>query len=273
MMSGAENLAMDNVSNHVEVLPSSKEGHLSPRSPLDGPFEDGANNESPANGKGSPAIRKGVSFAPPEQKQTEDCSACDAPNVPSTAPKPRIYGSLNAEQAPVSPAPTAPTVTAAKPVSPTKANTKPKKVQWAKRVKVKEIRHLDDVSEAERQSLWMSFEDHQMAKAMVKTTVTMMMRGERIGEDDPDFCTRGLEFRTRTGSKIRSRYKVRGRMAVLNEQDIQRDEGLVDEEFIAMASLEVSNECRAAALQRGQADARAVQKFLEDVRLDVCGIR
>jgi hypothetical protein len=149
-----------------------------------------------------------------------------------------------------------------------KVNPSKRRIQWAKRVKVKEIRHLNEIPASEREGLWMSLADQQMNKAMVRTTVTMMMRGECISDDDPDFCTRGLEFRTKAGSKIRSRYKLRVRSAVLNEQDLQREEGFVDADFIAMASMDESAECREAALQRGMQDAKRIEKYLEDARLE-----
>ena len=144
-------------------------------------------------------------------------------------------------------------------------NVSRRKIRWSGQVRVQEIRHVNNMSEAEREAVWMSPIDYKMIKSMAKTTVLMMMSGEHIDDDDPDFCTRGLEFRTRRGNKIRSANKLRAKSAVLNEQDLQRDEGFHDPEFIAMASLDVSYECREQAQKRGEQDAQAILTYITDV--------
>jgi len=144
-------------------------------------------------------------------------------------------------------------------------NASRRKIRWSGQVRVQEIRHLNNMPEAEREAVWMSPIDYKMIKNMAKTTVLMMMAGEHIDDDDPDFCTRGLEFRTRKGNKIRSANKLRCKSAVLNEQDLQRDEGFHDPEFIAMASLDVSYECREQAQKRGNQDAQSILIYVNDV--------
>lgn len=145
-------------------------------------------------------------------------------------------------------------------------NAMRRKIRWSSQVRVQEIRHLNNISETERDAVWMSPVDYKLIKNMAKTTVLMMMAGEYIDDEDPDFCTRGLEFRTRKGSKIRSGNKLRARSAVLNEQDLQREEGFHDPEFIAMAALDVSYECREQAKKRGEQDAQSISNYLSDVR-------
>jgi len=147
---------------------------------------------------------------------------------------------------------------------PTKTSRR-RKIRWSGQVRVQEIRHINNVSESVREAVWMSPIDYKMIKNMAKTTVLMMMAGERIGEEDPDFCSRGLEFRTRKGQKMRSANKLRCRSAVLNEQDLQREEGFHDPEFIAMASLDVSYDCREQAQKRGNRDAEAILIYVNDV--------
>jgi hypothetical protein len=143
---------------------------------------------------------------------------------------------------------------------------KARKVVFAKTVQYKEMRHINDFSQEEIEAVWMGVRDYQIIKAMVKTTVKMMMKGERIPEDDEDFCIRGLEFRTRAGSRIRSRNKLRARSAVLNEQDLQSDENFSDPHYIAMACMEESLEGREGAHVRALYDQRCVYQYLEDIR-------
>jgi hypothetical protein len=151
---------------------------------------------------------------------------------------------------------------------PTK-NVRRRKIRWSGQVRVQEIRHLNNMPESEREAVWMSPIDYKLIKNMAKTTVLMMMAGEHIDDEDPDYCTRGLEFRTRKGSKIRSANKLRGRSAVLNEQDLQREEGFHDPEFIAMASLDVSFECREQAQKRAEEDAKSISSYVSDVPRDI----
>jgi len=108
--------------------------------------------------------------------------------------------------------------------------------------------------------------DYQFVKAVVKSTVLMMMSGQRIPEDDPEICTRGLEFRTKAGARYRNRNKISARAAVLNEQDMQVEEGFFDPQYIAMVSEEASQQCREGAFERGLYDERCVQDYQLDVR-------
>jgi len=145
-------------------------------------------------------------------------------------------------------------------------NRRRRKIRWSNQVRVQEIRHVNNMPESEIEAVWMSPIEYKTIKNGAKTTVLMMMAGEKFHEDDPDFCSRGLEFRTRKGNKIRAANKLKARSAVLNEQDLQKDEGFHDPEFIAMASLDVSHECREQAQKRGEKDAKAIVEYMSDIR-------
>jgi len=146
------------------------------------------------------------------------------------------------------------------PTSPTSKN----RVSFSSSVLHKEVRHINDFAKEEVAMLWMTMQDYLMIKAVVKSTVAMMMKGESM--DEAEWCPRGLESRTRAGAKIRSRAKLRTRSAVLNEQDMQREEGFEDPQFIAMACMEESELSRASARSRGVQDERCIQEYLADSR-------
>ena len=150
--------------------------------------------------------------------------------------------------------------------SPSTRNRRRRKIRWSGQVRVQEIRHINNMPESEIDAVWMSPTEYKTIKSGAKTTVLMMMAGEKFHEDDPDYCSRGLEFRTRKGNKIRSANKLKARSAVLNEQELQQEEGFHDPEFIAMASLDVSFECREQARKRGEKDKLAIVEFLSDVK-------
>jgi hypothetical protein len=162
--------------------------------------------------------------------------------------------------------------TATTTASPTKKERR-KKIRWSGRVRVHEVRHINNIPDDEREAIWMSPIDYTMIKVMAKTTVYKIMSGEHIHEDNPDFCTRGLEFRTRSGSKIRTANKMRNRSAVLNEQDLQHEEGFYDPEFIAMASMDESFNCREEARKRAENDTISIRSYVDDVRSIVWGLR
>lgn len=265
-------------------------GHLSPRSPLECDFADGHDDDkmtvsrvaASESGVSSSMESKGgktVTFSPPlppQQKKSTPESTATAKTLDtmfSDASQQLQSACLPPSEVQARAVEHVQRLLAPKEATANSDQTSKRKIRWAKRVKVKEIRHLNDIQANERDGLWMSLADQQMNKAMVRTTVTMMMRGETIPDDDLDFCTRGLEFRTKAGSKVRSRYKLRVRSAVLNEQDLQREEGFVDPDFIAMASMDESAECREAAFQRAEQDAKRVEKFLEEARLEFHAFR
>jgi hypothetical protein len=117
----------------------------------------------------------------------------------------------------------------------------------------------------EIETLWMTMKDYQFVKTVVKSTVLTMMSGQQILEDDAEICTRGLEFRTKAGARYRNCNKISARAAVLNEQDMQVEEGFFEPRYIAMVAEEASQGCREGAFARALSDERFVQDYLQDV--------
>ena len=141
---------------------------------------------------------------------------------------------------------------------------KKRSVRFNHTVHFREIRHISEYTEEQIEATWLTPEDYAAIKQIVKATIRMMMKGEAIADDNPDFCTRGLEFRTKNGSKVRARNKLHARSAVLNEQDMQREEGYNEQQMIAMACMEASLCCRQGARARGLYDERMIQSYLHN---------
>ena len=95
---------------------------------------------------------------------------------------------------------------------------------------------------------------------MAKVPVKMMMKGEPC--DDVDYCSRGLEGKTPTGSKRRQKNKLRVRKALLEEQEIQREEGVYDAEYLAKVSLKYSREIGEEAHNAGLRDEQSIQEYI-----------
>lgn len=153
-----------------------------------------------------------------------------------------------------------------------------KTVRWSDKMRVREICHLNNMPDWDKEAVWMSEVDYQAIKARTRKTVMMMMmisaKGLVAQENDNDndgnnnidnidFCTRGLEFRTRAGAQIRTDNKLRNRSAVLDEQALQRAEHchFSDPERIAEASRDESLTPKEVARQRAESDARFARSY------------
>jgi hypothetical protein len=135
-----------------------------------------------------------------------------------------------------------------------------KSVTFNRRVRFKNIRHIDDFSDREYFATWYVEEDLEAIFNHCVETVTKMVHGEVVLEEE-GFSPRGLEYKTPTGSKERRQSKDRGLHIVLEEQESQRLSGIRDPERIAKLYREAGahsrRACRLLAL-KDQAEARPI---------------
>ena len=143
----------------------------------------------------------------------------------------------------------------------------PRKVHWYHKVEKKRHHRLQDLSPDEKESVWYTENDTKIILAMAKVTVKMMMKGEHC--DDVDYCSRGLEGKTPVGSKRRQKNKLRVRKALLEEQEIQREEGVNDPEYLAQVSIKYSADVVQQAHDTALEDERVIQEYLS-IRDDDC---
>lgn len=137
---------------------------------------------------------------------------------------------------------------------------KTRRVHWNHKVEKKRHHRLQDLSEEEKETVWYTESDTKIVLAMAKVTVKMMMKGEPC--DDVDYCSRGLEGKTPTGSKRRQKNKLRVRKALLEEQEIQREEGVYDPEYLAQVSIKYSKDVLVDAQNVALRDEENVQDYL-----------
>lgn len=149
-------------------------------------------------------------------------------------------------------------------VSNSKSDAKPKssqkQVHWNHKVEKKRHPRIQDLTVEEREAVWYTEGDTKIILAMAKVTVKMMMKGEPC--DDVDYCSRGLEGKTPDGSKRRQKNKLRVRKALLEEQEMQREEGVIDAEYLAQVSIKHSKEIVAEAHTVALMDERSIQDYL-----------
>jgi hypothetical protein len=138
-----------------------------------------------------------------------------------------------------------------------------KSVHWNHRVEKKRHHRVVDLTQEEKEAVWYTENDTKIILAMAKVTVKMMMKGEPC--DDVDYCSRGLEGKTPAGSKQRQKNKLRVRKALLDEQEIQREEGIRDSEFLAEVSRKNSRDVCTQARNTAIRDEEAVRDYLGSV--------
>ena len=146
-----------------------------------------------------------------------------------------------------------------------------KRVHWNHKVEKKRHHRLCDLSQEEKESVWYTENDTKIILAMAKVTVKMMMKGEPC--DDIDYCSRGLEGKTPAGSKRRQKNKLRVRKALLEEQEIQREEGVRDDLYLAQVSIKYSKDVIEQAHQSGLQDEVCIQEYLDVSRGDYSPIQ
>ena len=94
--------------------------------------------------------------------------------------------------------------------------------------------HVKDFTADEVERTWYSHSEIKEIKHDCAETVRRMSEGSFSAEDE-NFCTRGLEYRTKTGSQSRQRNKFTSWDAVFLEQDRQWRKGIFDGETLSRA--------------------------------------
>ena len=130
-------------------------------------------------------------------------------------------------------------------------------VSFQPRVRVLTIEHYSDYSEDEARAQWWSREEFLTIKSECASTVKAMVTGKPLGSD---FCSRGLEYRTPAGMKLRQQNKFVSICAVLDEQDRQWENHDQDLEALAAAYRPHSIKSQYAARQQGVRDEKAIEE-------------
>ena len=143
-----------------------------------------------------------------------------------------------------------------------------KRVHWYHKVLKKKHVRIRDMTPEERQAVWYTEQDSKLILAMAKVTVKMIMKDEPC--DDIDYCKRGLEGKTPSGSKRRQKNKMKVRRAVLEEQEIQREEGIFNAEYLAEVARVISQPIIEEAYDKGLQDELNVQEYLSNFEIDCC---
>ena len=113
------------------------------------------------------------------------------------------------------------------------ATKRRKAVSFAPMIQCKETHHISDMSVEDVVATWWTPNDYHVIRKMVALTVKLISCGSKFGDDDTDFCERGLEIRTKDGARTRHTNKRKAISVVLEAQEFQIREGFTDPEYIA----------------------------------------
>jgi len=149
--------------------------------------------------------------------------------------------------------------------SPTRETSSRKKITFSSKVMIKQTLHCNDMDEETRNQYWMTEDEQVEIKDHCRTTVRMMMHGDSnlLDGESSDFCSRGLESRTRKGAMEKKQRKDEVRRTVLYHDQLQKEEGVFDAEYLALLSASKSRESRMIALARASGDAQEAREYLQ----------
>lgn len=133
-----------------------------------------------------------------------------------------------------------------------------KSVSFSTSIDIREVPLLQDVPAEERAATWYSQEDFHEIKQTLVATLRLMMAKKPVGSE---YSTRGLEFKTPAGVKMRKKNKISALTAVWNEQVAQWKEDRTDEEAISFVYQRQNSKCREAARKFGLHDEKAARSY------------
>eukprot|EP00339_Tiarina_fusa_P015818 CAMPEP_0117036756 /NCGR_PEP_ID=MMETSP0472-20121206/26005_1 /TAXON_ID=693140 ORGANISM="Tiarina fusus, Strain LIS" /NCGR_SAMPLE_ID=MMETSP0472 /ASSEMBLY_ACC=CAM_ASM_000603 /LENGTH=210 /DNA_ID=CAMNT_0004746581 /DNA_START=139 /DNA_END=771 /DNA_ORIENTATION=- len=131
-------------------------------------------------------------------------------------------------------------------------------ISFSECVEINFVLHRNDFSSEERSQSWYGKDEIKAIKNGVRASVAKLTNFPNMPDDD-DYCSRGIENRTREGARRKLQNKVDARAAVFFEQEMQQVEGSFDEEQIADCYYEYSEPCHAAAHMVALRDEQAAK--------------
>ena len=142
---------------------------------------------------------------------------------------------------------------------------------------VREIPHKSELTQQQKSQMWYNVNEFFVMKVSRCMALSRMARRRtpanmtsHQGQNpwDDEGCNFGLE--TPVGSAFRKEQKQQQVSAVLDEQELQREEGSNDPELLADVSFHLSEENQRYAAERGMAHAKEVKMLHDDSQQHDC---
>jgi hypothetical protein len=132
-------------------------------------------------------------------------------------------------------------------------------VSFASSVAVYEHIHLSEYSEEEKHASWYNGEEIKTIKSHTLAEATLMARGH--AETPNVTCYRGLEYKTKQAALKRRHIRIDAKAAVFLEQEMQREDEIVDAQAIGSAYLNVTKASQIKAHKMGLEDEQQVKNI------------
>lgn len=149
-----------------------------------------------------------------------------------------------------------------------------KSVAFFELVGIKRIVPYYEYSDDEHDATWYSEDQLREVVSECVATCRMMTQGEPILEEE-GLCSRGLEFKTPSGSRFKREAKARARQVVIEECETQKRTKIHDPEYLAMVYAVATKDTRHMACLmalRDEEDAissSSPPKLLRDKKIDL----
>lgn len=140
-----------------------------------------------------------------------------------------------------------------------------RRLRFSKTLQVTPVLHINDMTEEERTSIWYSQLDYDAIKNKIHPLVRKMNTGAQVEVSGKE-TSRGLEGRTREGSRRRKQNKYSSILSVIDEQERQLDAAENNPGLLAKVYKQATLSFQDDAYATGLKDQAAIQWELEKMR-------
>lgn len=136
-----------------------------------------------------------------------------------------------------------------------------KGVEFHSRDSIEQVRRISrssnyDLSEIE--AYWGDGNEHKVRKQELRTAVKEWQQGRRMS-DNLTFTTRGIMDKIGEGKQIKKANRDRARQVVMDEQELQDQEGIVDDDLLA----EIYAATTMGPQKKAQLEAMSIRKEVD----------
>ena len=142
------------------------------------------------------------------------------------------------------------------------ANRKKKGVVFHSRDSIEEVKRISRYSNydiAEVEAYWGNGKEHKLRKEELRTAVQEWKQGRRTS-DNLTFTTRGIMDKIGAGKQVKKANREKSRMAVMDEQELQDQEGIIDDDLLA----EIYTSTTISSKKKAQQEALAIRAEVDD---------
>ena len=134
---------------------------------------------------------------------------------------------------------------------------KKKGVGFHSRESIEQVRRISRYSNyniEEIEAYWGDGSEHKLRKQELRSAVQEWQAGKRLS-DNLTFTTRGIMDKIGEGKQIKKANRERARQAVMDEQELQDQEGIIDDDLLA----EIYTATTISSKKKAQQEAMAVR--------------